>query len=371
MTDGRKTGSGRLFCLDLLRGLDMMLLLVVGPLVMSYGKAWGLPAEVLGQFKHGWECFTLWDIIMPLFIFMCGAAIPLALPKRMTDGRARWPYWSHVLKRVALLWVCGMVVQGNLLSLDPLKIGPFSNTLQAIAVGYAATAALMLLPRVWMRCAVTAALFAAYALLLHVGGDYTPEGNFTAIVERRVFAAVLPEGSIWLKVGYYTWIVPSIMFTAMTLCGFHATEILRSAFSPKRRAALMFAYAGALLAAGFTAAVWIPVIKPIYTVSFTLQAMGWSVLALAVLYVVTDIFAFRSYLAVPVLFGRHCLFAYMALHVPFKYGFDALANAVTAGFAVHFGKGVQSFWATVFVCCALVFAVKIRDALQKAEKSPS
>ena len=234
MPDRRETGKGRLFCLDLLRGLDMMLLLVAGPLVMSYGKAWGLPAEVLGQFKHGWECFTLWDIIMPLFIFMCGAAMPLALPKRMTDGRARWPYWRHVLKRVALLWVCGMVVQGNLLSLDPLKIGPFSNTLQAIAVGYAATAALMLLPRVWMRCAVTAALFAAYALLLHAGGDYTPEGNFTAIVERRVFAAVLPAGSIWLKVGYYTWIVPSIMFTAMTLCGFHATEILRSAFSPKR-----------------------------------------------------------------------------------------------------------------------------------------
>ena len=39
MYGGLKTGSGRLFCLDLLRGLDMMLLLVVGPLVMSYGKA--------------------------------------------------------------------------------------------------------------------------------------------------------------------------------------------------------------------------------------------------------------------------------------------------------------------------------------------
>ena len=81
----------------------------------------------------------------------------------------------------------------------------------------------------------------------------------------------------------------------------------------------------------------------------------------------TDIFAFRSYLAVLVLFGRHCLFAYMALHVPFKDGFDALANAVTAGIAVHFGKGVQSFCATVFVCCALVFAVKIRDVLQKTD----
>ena len=98
----------------------MMLLLVAGPLVKAFDKAWQLPHAVMGQFKHGWECFTLWDIIMPMFIFMCGAAIPLALPRRMAGGRAGWGYWGHVAKRVALLWVCGMISCGRS---APFRVG--------------------------------------------------------------------------------------------------------------------------------------------------------------------------------------------------------------------------------------------------------
>ena len=79
----------RLYSLDLLRGLDMMLLVVIGPLVKAMDKAWGLSPSIMGQFKHGWECFTLWDIIMPLFIFMCGAAVPFALGRRIQAIKCR------------------------------------------------------------------------------------------------------------------------------------------------------------------------------------------------------------------------------------------------------------------------------------------
>ena len=71
--------SERLFCLDALRGLDMLLLTVVGPFFMAVNKGYGLPEGVLAQFRHPWGGFTLWDIIMPLFIFMCGAAVPFGL----------------------------------------------------------------------------------------------------------------------------------------------------------------------------------------------------------------------------------------------------------------------------------------------------
>ena len=127
--------SERLFCLDALRGLDMLLLTVVGPFFMAVNKGYGLPEGVLAQFRHPWGGFTLWDIIMPLFIFMCGAAVPFGLGRRMVNGRAGRRYLGHVLSRFALLWVLGMVAQGRLLTLDPLKISPFNNTLQTIACG--------------------------------------------------------------------------------------------------------------------------------------------------------------------------------------------------------------------------------------------
>ena len=47
------------------------------------------------QFEHYWGGFTAYDLIMPLFIFMCGAAIPLALPKRLdAEGRPTAAFWK-------------------------------------------------------------------------------------------------------------------------------------------------------------------------------------------------------------------------------------------------------------------------------------
>ena len=82
----RPKAEGRLFSLDLLRGLDMLLLTVVGPFFAALDKAVGLPSGFMRQFHHEWGGFTLWDIIMPLFIFMCGCAVPFALGKRLKDG---------------------------------------------------------------------------------------------------------------------------------------------------------------------------------------------------------------------------------------------------------------------------------------------
>ena len=111
--------ESRLFSLDVLRGLDMILLTVVGPLVNSAQDGWEcLPGAFVMQFRHAWSGFTLWDIIMPLFIFMCGAAVPYALVKRLEKGCG--VFWGHVLARVALLWFLGGLVQGNWI-IRPMK----------------------------------------------------------------------------------------------------------------------------------------------------------------------------------------------------------------------------------------------------------
>ena len=356
--------SSRLFSLDLLRGLDMMLLTVIGPLVNGFNRSWPLPKGFMGQFRHGWECFTLWDIIMPLFIFMCGAAIPFALPKRLVDGKAGWPYWRHVLGRVALLWFCGMLVQGNLCTLDPMKIMLFSNTLQSIAVGYLATAAVLLIPCRKTRIAIPVALTVIYGVLLHFCGDYTPEGNATVCVDRWVFSLFLPEGNVSLNVGKYTWVLPSMMFMVMTLCGFHATEILKSGLEKRQKAWALVAYGGGMLAIGWILSIWIPVIKPIYTISFTLQAMGWCTLALAVLYALTDIFMFRRGMGLVILFGQFALTAYLISHMPFSPALSRLAETLSQGLPRLFGQTAQPFLLQVVTALCLIFALLMRRAVK-------
>ena len=196
----------RLASLDVLRGLDMFLLAVAGPLFYALDRAFDLPDALMRQFSHGWGGFTLWDIIMPLFIFMSGAAVPFAMGKRLDDGRAGWCYWRHVLSRFALLWVLGMMAQGRLLTLDVMKMSPFNNTLQTIACAYVACAVAFLVPSRKIRAAIPVVLAVGYALLLHFCGDYSKDMTVAIRFERWIVPILTPEGSNALKLadGGYT-----------------------------------------------------------------------------------------------------------------------------------------------------------------------
>ena len=51
--------ESRLFSLDILRGLDMILLTVIGPLVRAAQKSWKcFPASMMDQMQHNWTGFT-------------------------------------------------------------------------------------------------------------------------------------------------------------------------------------------------------------------------------------------------------------------------------------------------------------------------
>ena len=348
----------RLFSLDLLRGLDMMLLVVIGPLVKAANKAWGLSPSVMGQFKHGWECFTLWDIIMPLFIFMCGAAIPFALGRRIENGKAGKSFWTHVLFRVAMLWALGMLIQGNLLSLDWHKMSPYSNTLQSIAAGYFVTACVMLIRSKAVRIAVPAVLALVYSLMLAFGGDYTEFGNFAFKVDNAILSAILPADNPFVtKPSHYTWFATSLMFAAMTLAGYHATEILRGEGEKRSKAVKLFAYGAGLELFGWAVSPWIPVIKPIFTLSFTAQAMGWCVISLAVLYVLSDILMLRKGLGIVILFGECALTAYLVGGF-FRPVLMKLAEIITQGFPHAFGVE-----AAMPVVVAIAVAIEIAAVL--------
>lgn len=327
----------RLVSLDVLRGADMVLLTVVGPLVWGMDEAWGLPAALTRQFGHEWGSLYLWDLVMPLFIFICGASVPLALPRRLeADGRPGPAYWRHVLGRVALLWALGLVVQGNLLKLSLDELYPYCNTLQAIAAGYLIAALAMPIRSRAVRFALPFALAAVYSLPLAVSGDYTPEGNFAQVVEMGVLRAMLPATSKVLEHGTwgYTWFWTSLMFGAMTLAGSASTEILREEAWSARRRALTLALAGAgCVALGFVLMLFIPPIKHIYSASFTALAVGASMLLYAGLYAAFDM---RGAVRGPwlvMLFGQCALAAYVVNNV-----FYGLLDAIGVAVATNTGR---------------------------------
>lgn len=362
-----KYPQNRLFSLDLLRGLDMMLLLCFGPLIKAISKATGgLPHCFMNQLNHvKWTGFNLWDIIMPLFIFMCGAAVPFALGRRLENGKSTAAYWKHVGMRFALLWFFGMLVQGRFFTYDPDQFMYFSNTLQTIAIGYVAAAGVFLLKSRYTRLSIALSMFIIYGALMHIGGDYSQSGNLAMKVDKAIFGFFLPDENPMMKEAKYAWVLPSFMYAAMTILGMESAKLLTEKKLTKwLRAGILGAASVAILGAGFLTSLKIPVIKPIFTVSFTLLAIGWSMLALTILYIITDIFKFRFGLSIPILFGQFALLAYMSAHL-FDGAYRSIAWIFTFGLEQYMTKEWMYVVMRVVMIGLMTYVLAIRRTLSK------
>lgn len=362
-----KYPQNRLFSLDLLRGLDMMLLLCFGPLLKALSRAMGgLPKTFMAQLDHvDWTGFRLWDLIMPLFIFMCGAAVPFALGRRLENGKSTAAYWKHVGMRFALLWFFGMLVQGRFFTYDPDQFMYFSNTLQTIAIGYVAAAGVFLLKSRYTRLSIALSMFIIYGALMHFGGDYSQSGNLAMKVDKAIFGFFLPDTNPMMKEAKYAWVLPSFMYAAITILGMESAKLLTDKKLTKwLRAGILAAASLAILGAGFLLGLEIPVIKPIFTVSFTLLAIGWSMLALAVLYVITDIFKFRFGMSIPILFGQFALLAYMSAHL-FDGAYRSIAWIFTFGLEQYMTKEWMYVVMRVVMIGLMTYVLAIRRTLSK------
>ena len=362
-----KYPQNRLFSLDLLRGLDMMLLLCFGPLLKALSRATGgLPKPFMDQLNHvDWTGFRLWDLIMPLFIFMCGAAVPFALGRRLENGKSTAAYWKHVGMRFALLWFFGILVQGRFFTYDPDQFMYFSNTLQTIAIGYVAAAGVFLLKSRYTRLSIALSMFIIYGALMHFGGDYSQSGNLAMKVDKAIFGFFLPDTNPMMKEAKYAWVLPSFMYAAITILGMESAKLLSDKkMTQWLRAGILATASLAILGLGCLLSYIIPVIKPIFTVSFTLLAIGWSMLALTILYIITDIFKFRFGLSIPILFGQFALLAYMSAHL-FDGAYRSIAWIFTFGLEQYMTKEWMYVVMRVVMIGLMTYVLAIRRTLSK------
>lgn len=287
----------RLASLDILRGFDLFLLVFFQPVFLAFARHWSDSPVVsffLNQFDHAhWIGFTAWDLVMPLFLFMVGAAMPFALERYRQLPEKRTVY-KKITRRFVILFLLGVVVQGNLLSFDPLQIRIYTNTLQAIAVGYFFSALMLLhLSQKW-QLIVTALLLVGYWALLTLFGDFTPEGNFAEQVDRAVLGRL--RDGVWYSDGKwsfsehyrYTWILSSTTFIVTTMMGVFAGQIMRSGKDKLNNSKQLFIIGLLLLVAGWLLSFHTPVIKKIWSPSMTLWSGGWCFLLMALSYYVID-----------------------------------------------------------------------------------
>lgn len=285
----------RLLSLDVLRGFDLMLLVGLQPVLRAFLielDCTALNDTLLYQFDHAeWEGMRVWDFVMPLFLFMSGVTMPYSLPKYKTQNGNR-KVWQRVIKRFLLLFFLGMVVQGNILSLDPDRVYLYSNTLQAIAVGYLFTVPLVLYLKPKHQLAVVAVLLVIYSVPMYLCGDWTPHGNFACQVDNMILgrfrdgSVITDDGVVQFAAWYdYTWIWSSLTFCCTVALGSFAGHLTKNGDSDRMATTKRLLMVGVVLVAvGLLSGMAQPIIKRIWTASMVLYSAGWCYLILALFY---------------------------------------------------------------------------------------
>lgn len=347
---------GRIAALDALRGFDMLWIVGGhGALIAVLGIfLTPLPDDLKRQLGHvAWEGFTAWDLIMPLFLFIVGAAMPMAFAKRRERGDGTGSMYWRVIRRVLVLWVLGMAVQGNLLAADREGIRLFSNTLQAIAVGYLVASVLLIHLPVFAQVIAAILLLVGYWLLMLLVpfGDQ-PAGTLaeTANLARHIDQWVLGpfrDGTT------YTWVLSGMGFAAMVLMGVFAGHLLRSSWSGLMKVLWLAVLGGACLALGWLWAggydnleefgnvaivgAWrFPIIKHVFSSSMVLWAAGWSYLLLALFYLLIDVCRLRFLGFVFEVIGANAIFAYVTWGL-FHGAFQTVANVLLGSLSRYLG----------------------------------
>ncbi len=311
----------RLESLDILRGADMFLLLFLGPVLRSVCK---LYPDSLGwlsqQLQHvRWEGFVTWDLIMPLFLFMSGITIPFSMAKYRSGLRPDGAFYRKLLRRFCLLFLLGWIVQGNLLEWDWKLFHPFANTLQAIAVGYVITALTFVYLKPRWQIVVCALLFAAYWIAFAGSGmNLDPQENIAMSLDKAILGSHR-DGVAWAADGswrfmkryQYTWILSSLNFAVTVLLGCFAGQLLRDGKgTPGRRALSLAGLGAALLAAGLLLSPLFPIIKKIWSSSFTLFSGGLCCLLMALTYYIVDVKGWGKGLSWLKIYGMNAITAY-------------------------------------------------------------
>lgn len=299
--------SGRLASLDILRGFDLFMLVFFQPVLLALGQQMDVPFmnKILYQFDHEvWVGFRFWDIIMPLFLFMCGASMPFSFTKYLKT-HSKWQMYKKVLKRVVILYILGGVAQGNFLGLDPHNVQLYTNTLQAIAAGYLIAAILLMSFETKGRLIATVALLIIYWIPMTFCGDFTKEGNFAYKLEELILGNFRGDPT-------YTWIWSSLTFGATTMLGVFAGHIMRTGSADKfRTAKVLFVTGIVLTVAGWLWGLQMPVIKRIWTSSMVLVSGGYCFLLMALFYYLVDCKSYSKGLNWLKIYGMNSIVAYV------------------------------------------------------------
>lgn len=293
----------RLISVDVLRGLAIALMIFINASSLVPSYPWFMHAS--------WHGCTLADIVFPLFLFIVGFSIGLALKKQKHPHIIR-----HILFRAAIIFAWGLAL--NLLMHVDLTHLRFLGVLQRIAICYAIVAYLELktTPRAQLILCVCI-LLGYYLALLWIPapgfGSYilTPEANLAGFIDRLFLS-----GHSYPKLYDAEGLLSTIPAIASTLIGLLTYHLFQRVQLPIARCKALSLVGLGFLLLGALWGLYFPMNKTLWTSSYVLWTSGIALLLLMLCYFFIDLKKIPWGWHVLSTMGQHALTLYV-LHIIF------------------------------------------------------
>jgi heparan-alpha-glucosaminide N-acetyltransferase len=355
----KSEGASRLISLDAFRGLVMTLMLAERMRLPEVARAfpqsaiWGLIAFNTEHVE--WQGCSLHDLIQPAFSFLVGAALPFSIASRKLKGQTFGQMLGHASRRALILIFLGIFLRSLH---SPQTYFTFEDTLTQIGLGYVFLFALgftRVRTQVVTLVLILICFWAAFAIYPVPGPqfDYTRVGvpqdwshNYTGFLAHwnknsnlswafdTWFLNLLPrEHPFVFNEG--GWSTLSFIPTLGTMIlGLLAGEWLKAGKSKVRNLrGLVIAGSGMLLLGLMFQWTGIcPIVKRVWTSSYTLYSGGWVVLILAAFYALIEMKGWRRWAFPLVVVGMNSI----AVYVMSWTMSDFVGNALDR----HFGRAI-------------------------------
>jgi predicted acyltransferase len=349
--------------IDALRGLAVAVWIIgtIAVPVLAQFPRNTVCTVISAQFSPSfWKGLTVYDLVLPTFLFVAGASIAPAFQTQLAGGRSQRELYGRIARRVVLLSAIGLVCEGGLFQRWPYIriVGAF----QRIAICYAIVALLQLKTGWRLQAAVLLVLLLDYWVILRFGRNepsvdaYSAENNAAAYVDNLLLPGRKDFGT-WDSQGILTTI-PAVSIMIAGLLAFKV--LLGDGADFRRRTAWVMGAGVAAIGEGLLWDDFCPIEPHLWTPTFCIVAIGFSVTLFGVFHILHDIRGWRMGVTVVTALGRNALPIILAAVL-----FTTVVSTTTfASLGYRFVPIVTSAgWATVelYVLVWLALMLERRD----------
>lgn len=393
VTTPAPTAVKRNVAVDAYRGLVMLLMMAevlrLAQVAHAFPGNWFWHILAWNQTHVEWAGSSLHDMIQPSFSFLVGVALPYSIASRMAKGGNFWHLFAHALWRAFLLAALGIFLrsmghsQTNFTMEDTLtQIGfgyPFLFLLGFRPPRWAWVTLGMILTGYWLAWALYPAAGPNFDWSsVGVSATWNAQHNYTGFAAHwnknfnlgtafdQWFLNLFPRPSRWFynDGGYLTLsFIPTL---GTMILGLIAGRWLRAAAPQIPMKKLLLAGVVGIAAGSFFHFTHIcPVVKRIWTPSWTLYSGGICFLFLAAFSWIIEVKQRRGWAFPLVVIGMNSIAAYCIAHFTEEFLFSTFRTHLGPHFFEFLGIGLQPLLegAAILLCYWLLLLWMYRRKL--------